>query len=319
MRALALILLMMPLLSEAADVRKLQARRQEADTLVAQILAGTGVEQALGKLKYLGEEAYATEVLTEEARSVDVRKRRNIAYAMAKLGSPEAERTLVRYASDEDATVRMNAAEGLGRIRTRNLAALRPLLSDPNLGVRREAARAMGLLHTPRALKPLLIAAKSEGEPEVRAALLVSLGQSGDRKAIPTLEHFLTSSSESTRFAAAQGLCLLGAPSGHAFARKLLASKEKYERRQGLALFEGSNAKLAKPMLVPLLKDPDPSIAAAAGRILYQGGDAAMLQWLVVSAYRAKTNDKLAYEAELEPLHLADDQRKAILARAGIK
>jgi hypothetical protein len=102
-------------------------------------------------------------------------------------------------------------------------------------------------------------------------------------------------------------------------AHKLLSSSDRYERRHGLALFEGAKAKDADKMLRPMLKDPDPAVSAIAARILYQGGDAKMLDWLVVTSARAPNSARLAYETELEQLHLADDRRKQILARAGIK
>ena len=44
-----------------------------------------------------------------------------------------------------------------------------------------------------------------------------------------------------------------------------------------------------------------------------------MLDWLVVKSFETNGEEKLAYERELEALLLADDQRRAILAKAGIK
>jgi hypothetical protein len=89
-------------------------------------------------------------------------------------------------------------------------------------------------------------------------------------------------------------------------------------RRQGLELYDGVPAKKASPVLSPLLKDADHSLAASAARLLYRGGDKAMLDWLVLASFQANGEDKLAYEKELETLQLADDQRKAILRKAGM-
>ena len=77
-------------------------------------------------------------------------------------------------------------------------------------------------------------------------------------------------------------------------------------------------AKQAAPALRPLLEDKDRSLAAGAARILYQGGDKTMLSWLVLASWNAKGEEKLAYEKELETLRLADDERKAILRKAGM-
>ncbi|HLL81996.1 MAG TPA: hypothetical protein VK420_05070, partial [Longimicrobium sp.] len=77
--------------------------------------------------------------------------------------------------------------------------------------------------------------------------------------------------------------------------------------------------KAARPVLEPLLNDPEPALAAAAARILYQGGDPKMRDWLVLASYRAPSREKMAFEAELDLLHLTDEQRKGILKKAGLR
>jgi hypothetical protein len=72
-------------------------------------------------------------------------------------------------------------------------------------------------------------------------------------------------------------------------------------------------------VLEPLLKDDDRALQAAAARILYQGGDLPKLDWLVLRSFQSLGDDRLAYEKELESLRLPDDERRAILRRAGIK
>jgi HEAT repeat protein len=204
-------------------------------------------------------------------------------------------------------------------VRTRKADVLLPLLQDKSSGVRKEAARALGLTRNRKAGKVLVGLAKDEQELEVRTTMLVAVGEAGDKSQAPALKAFLASDSEGTRFAAARGLCLLGAPEGFAFADKLLASTDRYVRRQGLQLYEDVAAKKASSALKPLLEDKDRGMAAGAARILYQGGDAKMLDWLVLASWSAKsTEEKLLYEKELEPLQLADDRRKAILRKAGM-
>lgn len=303
-------------LAQGSGDRRAQ-RRVEADRALEALLRGGSVQTSVSRLEYLGEQDHAALVLTEALRQpLDDARRRDVAQALSLLGSRDAEPALLRLTRDPDAVVRMHAATGLGRLRSDAVDVLEPLLTDPSLPVRREAARALGGLRRPSLGPRLLAAAKREGAPEVRAALLVAAGQSGDRRQVKPLERFLASSSESTREAAARALCLLGAPSGLAQARKLLRSEDRWERRSAVALFEGSPAKGAAPVLRPLLDDPDRTVAAMAARILHQGGDRTMLEWLVVQASRAQGDDKLAFERELEPLHLADDQRRGILTRA---
>jgi len=185
--------------------------------------------------------------------------------------------------------------------------------------VRREAARALGTLRVAQAGSALVTAARAEPELEARAAMLTAAGQSGDVRQGAALRPFLKSSSESTRFAAARGLVHLGAPEGLAFARGLLGSEDRFVRRQGLALFEGVSAQHSGRALRPLLEDPDRGLAAGAARVLYQGGEGTMLEWLVLAAWRAKDpRERLAVERELEPLHLGDEARRAVLRRAGV-
>lgn len=306
-------------LAGPASASKRAEGRAEADAVLAQVARGGPVPAAASRLRYLRQESYAAEEIGPLLRNTfEERKRRNLASLLASLGAREGEGTLVKLASDADSTVRMYAAQGLAKLGSRNTAAVLPLLEDKSSGVRREAARALGASRNPKMGRSLMAAAKAEQDLEVRAALLEAAGACGDAKQRPGLKTYLDSDSESTRFAAARGLCRLGAPEGFAFAQKLLGNPDKFVRRQGLALFEGVPAKKARPVLSPLLKDADRTLAATAARVLYQGGDAAALDWLVLASWNAKGEEKLTYEKELETLQLADDRRKAILRKAGV-
>lgn len=297
---------------------KAQVRREEADRLVGQILAGQGVQAAVSRLLYLGEQRYATtQIMEEMKRSDEVSFRINVAAALGGLGVKQSEPALLDLLEDRDPAVRMTALQGLGRIKSQSINQFQRYLRDKNMGVRREAARALGASGKAALSRALIEAARQEGEPEVRAVMLLAAGEAGDKKQARALEPFLKSTSESTRVAAGRALCRLGAPAGFAYARKLLGSDDRFERRQGLALFEGAKARDVEKVVRPMLKDKEPTVSATAARILYQGGDEKMLEWLVVSSYRASSDAKLAYETELETLHLADDQRKKILVRSG--
>jgi HEAT repeat protein len=316
---LALVLIAPRALAIPPSARKRGRTRAEVDEQVAQLLRGGSVPSTISRLRYLGEREYAAEALEQAFRKVlDERTRRNVTAVLAGLEARGAEPFLVRLATDGDSTVRMYAAQGLGKLHSRQVQVLVPLLGDKSLGVRKEAARALGASRNPTLGKLLISAARREPELEVRAELLQAAGEAGDAKQAPALKEFLTSDSEITRFAAAKGLCRLGAQDGFAFAGKLLASEDRFVRRQGLALYEGVPAKKASDTLTPLLQDADKSLAAGAARILYQGGDKKMLDWLVLASFQAQGEEKLAYEKELETLQLADDQRKAILRKAGM-
>ena len=302
------------------SVQKRFERRSETKELVQQVLeGGLPVPTAISRLRILREEAHAAGLLIEFLpRVLEPRRLRDVTAVLAGLETRVAEPTLVDLAGHEDGAVRMYAVQGLGRLRSRRVDVMLPLLEDKSLGVRREVARALGASGNPKVGKALLTSARAETDPQTRVLLLEAVGAAGDKKQAPALKAFLDDSSESTRFAAARGLCLLGTPEGFAFARKLLASEDKYVRRQGLALYEGVSAKQSASALRPLLEDKDRPVAASAARILYQGGDKTMMSWLVLASWNAQGEEKLAYEKELETLHLADDERKALLRKAGV-
>lgn len=325
MRTLPACLLLVLALTTSAvaappSVHKRLGRREETRALVEQVVqGGLPVPTAISRLRLLREEEHAAGLLMQALPSVlEPRRLRDVTAVLAGLEVRGAEPALVKLAGHEDGAVRMYAAQGLGRVRSQRSDVLLPLLEDKSLGVRREAARALGATRNPKVSKVLLAAARTESDPQTRVMMLEAVGATGDKKQAQALEAFLDDSSESTRFAAARGLCLLGAPEGFAFARKLLASEDKHVRRQGLALFEGLAAKQSGPVLRPLLEDKDRTLAAGAARILYQGGDKTMLSWLVLASWNAQGEQKLTYEKELETLQLADDERKALLRKAGV-
>ena len=316
---LALVLLAPLALALPPSAQKRLRHRAEVDSQLQQLVTGAPVPTTISRLQYLNEEEYAAqEIQLLMRKTVDERTRRNLTAVLAALGARGAEPFLARLATDGDSPVRMYAAQGLGKLRSRRVDVLTPLLQDKSLGVRKEAAKALGLSGNPKVGKTLVALARTETEPEVRAELLVAAGRSGDSKQAATLKEFLASDSESTRFAAARGLCHLGAPEGFAFAHKLLGAQDRFVRRQGLELFEGVPAPKARTSLKPLLEDSDRSLAAGAARILHQGGEPKMLEWLVLASFNSDGQEKLAYEKELEALRLADDQRSTILRKAGV-
>lgn len=284
--------------------------------MVGRIAAGRQVDGAVSRLRFLGEEGYAAKRIGRLIDTPDVRERRDLTRALSELETPRAARFLEQLASDDDGAVRMEAVRGLGRIHSRAVGAVRPLLADPSAGVRREAAITLGGMHLARLGRILLTAARQESEPEVRAAMLIAVGQSGNRRGAEGLRRFLRSTSESTRLAAAKGLCLLGDRAGFSFARKLLASKDPLDRRSGVQLFDGASARVARSVLAPVLSDPDGAVSSLAARILYEGGDRRMIRWLVLAEDRAEGEAKLPFGEVLDELEITEGQREAILRRA---
>lgn len=318
-RSLALLLV---LLSFPVPAKKNVAA--EALAVLDQYLAGhLGLNPAINRVQFLGGEPWvALELAQVLRRTSDPRRREPLLEFLAAVAvrEGEVERTLLQALRAESVGELMSGCRGLGRLGSR--AAVSPLiglLGHQALGVRREAARALGAIGQPAAGGPLLKAAKAEADLELRLLMIVSAGKAGDPKQAPALEALLAESSESTRFAAAQALCALGAPRCAKFAAGLLASADRHERLQGVMLFEGAKAKAAAPALTPMLKDADHRVRARAARLLVEGGDAKQLDFLVVESARAPGEAKLAYEDELERLRLTDEQRQGILKRAGLQ
>ncbi len=322
-RVLVFVSCMLAATASAGPRRDKQlAVRAEAQDLVDAILRGDGnLNAALSRVHYLGQEGSVSLELADTVRRLsDEHQLRRVAQALATMAHPNGESALVYLLGSEDAVARMYGAQGLGRLKSQAAASrIVPLLGDKSMGVRKEAAKALGLIHYAKAGPTLIKAAKDEQELEVKVELLIAAGGSGDKKQAPALEAYLADGSESTQLAAAQGLCLLGNKKGFDFAKKKLGSAQPYERIEGLKLFEGTRAKESAIVLAPLLDDKDRAIAAMAARILYQGGDPKMLDWLVLKSFESIGEAKLPFEKELEALRLQDDQRKAILAKAGIK
>lgn len=317
----AALLLARPGVAGPLSLPKAQAKRSEARELVTRIASGEGnVNAAVNRLTFLGEQPYACSALeAEAARAIDEQQTRNIVQALSQLNHPCAEGPLGSMLRSTDGATRMAAAQGLSRIKRHGAGAeLLPLLQDPSMGVRREAAKALGATHAAAYARPLLEAARREGEPEARAAMLIAVGATQDARAAVALETFLSHSSETTRSAAAEGLCALGAKKGIEFARARLASADRFERLQGLSMLEASPPTKASLLLKPLLDDPDRTVAAAAAHALYRLGDASMLDWLVLHSFNAVGPEKEAYERELDTMRLSDDQRRFILVRAGL-
>jgi HEAT repeat protein len=296
----------------------------EAAHVLEQFFAGTmPLNAAINRVQFLGAEGFAAgQLIFALRRATDSRGRSQVLEFLASLGvrDGEVEQVFLRALASDDTGEAMLGVRGLGRIKSGE--AVKPLialLSNPMLGLRREAARALGEIGKPAASAPLLKAARSETDLDLKVLMISAAGRAGDRKQIPTLEGLLKDDSESTRLAGGQALCALGAPKCAQFAGKLLASKDKNERFQAVMLFEGASAKVSGPTLSPLLKDSDDKLRARAARILVQGGDLKEVEWLVIESAKAEGEHRLAYEDELEKLRVSDEQRQAILKKAGLQ
>ena len=318
-------LLLGALLCLVPPVAAARDRLAETGAALSAFEAGTlSVTQAANRISLNDGEGAATEYLTRKLTQVfDARRRSAYLELLSLVGTPNAGLIDVAAATlkgSDDVSQRIVAARILGRMRTPAVAPLlTPLLTDKVLGLRRESARALVSIRAVKAAGPLAKAAVVEDDPETRSLMIVGVGRLGDVKQAKTLEPLLESSSETTRVAATQALCLLGNKKGVEAARALLGSKDKFERVQGVMLFDGADAKVLVPLIEPMTTDPEPMVRARAARILAQAGMGRWVEWLVLESFRGGVDDKLTFETELEQLRLSDEQRAAILKKAGLK
>ena len=148
----------------------------EAMRLVDSLAKGVSPDRDLARVKYLGEEEFVSfEFMKILERGADEHLREALSYALSLLGSHAAEVPLSHLLRDEDAAVRLNAAQGLRtESPARSWRPLVPLLKDPAPGVRAAAGKALGSMRAARAAPALMAAARVEGEPEVRSTLLTA-------------------------------------------------------------------------------------------------------------------------------------------------
>jgi HEAT repeat protein len=303
------------------------ARDKSADAAAAIAAFESGAmsaTQAATRIGNAGNEAAATTYLTRRLEQVfEPRRRASYFELLSMVAVPHrdlAELAVSTLKTSDDLSVRLSAMRIVARMKHPDLVPiLVPYLGDPLLGLRREAARSLITLKAVRAAPMLAKAAVVEDDPETRSLMLVGVGRLGDAKQGKVLEPLLDSSSETTRLAATQALCLLGQKKGFDAAKKLLASPEKFDRLQGVMLFEGADAKVANAVLEPLTTDPEAAVRARAARVLAEGGDTRWTEWLVLEAFKGNVEHKLVFEAEIEKLRLSDEQRAAVLKKAGLK
>lgn len=293
-----------------ADTRNDKA----AQELVARFRSGdVKPAELVNRTRYLGAEAWVSGQLVEALGSEKDRER--FIEPLSELIGPQkgAPQQVLMLLDDPEIRVVMAALRALGRMKAIN--GREPVvakLGDARVGVRREAAKALGQIADKRSTPALIAAIKVEQDLPTRVELLLALGRHKDPKAAKTLEGFLSDDSEATRLAAVQALCLAGNARGLAEAKKLFSAADEYKRLQAIDMFEGVDAKTALA-LKELLADPSHKVRARAARVMAEAGNADMTLWLLKASAATEGAEVLAYENEIEKLHLTDVQRKALL------
>ncbi|MDP2314498.1 MAG: HEAT repeat domain-containing protein, partial [Pseudomonadota bacterium] len=129
---------------------------------------------------------------------------------LAEARPAEVEAPLRRAVASPDAYQRWKAAWGLGRVPGTS-DALVPLLEDPDIDVRREAARSLGRLRDPAAVDALLVALRDDNS-FVRRWAASALGDIGDPRAKDALRVASKDPTSLAAQAAARALTAMGEP-----------------------------------------------------------------------------------------------------------
>lgn len=215
---------------------------------------------------------------------------------------------LIAALSDPDASVRMAAAQSLGRLEDpRAIPALINATHDSNVQVRSAAYNALADFDDPRILEPM-IAALKDPDSDVRQQAAHALGHLEDKRAVPPLIAALSDSSADVRQAAAYSLGELRDPAA-AGALAAALKDPKADVRQAAAHALGELELTTAPAaLIAALKDPDANVRQAAAQSLGEIQDPN-----TVSALKASLTDQNADVRESSVYALSEISDSAAL------
>lgn len=180
---------------------------------------------------------------------------------------------LIASLKDEDESVRMIAAEALGKMGAPAVLPLIGVLSDPFYQVRIAVADILGDLRDPRAEKPLYATLKDEDE-EVRIAAARALGKIGVQESVIPLLQACKDEYPRVCEAAVDSLSQLGNSVIPILIKVLQHDSPRVRGGAASALGKMHAGEAAEP-LVALFRDPDPSVRSAAGKALAEIGNTA--------------------------------------------
>jgi HEAT repeat protein len=121
-------------------------------------------------------------------RTGTTEQKRDALFQIRNLRSEIASRSAVAALTDKDPIVRATAASSVVFLpKTEALAALTPNLSDKDAFVRKETAYALGTIESPDAAPALIELLRRDKDLEVKAAVIVALGQTGNRLSVEPL------------------------------------------------------------------------------------------------------------------------------------
>jgi HEAT repeat protein len=200
----------------------------------------------------------------------------------------------------------MPLVKGTGQPARTPGAGVNPLsaLSSDNDDQRWAAARA--LVTRPDAVTLLSAALLTEKSPRVRAAMLTSLGQIGDGKAIAAIVRLLRSDDAQERTAA---LDVLRSKGTAVSSVDLLQDPDIDVRILSCEIVREFSGPQATGLLCAILADdPEPNVCGAALDVLVEMGNADALPFIETCAARFPDNQFLAFALNVAAQRLSADQ-----------
>ncbi len=241
-----------------------------------------------------------------------------VALAALVLCAEEAEALLIRYLSDPDVRIRLEATGRLADLaRPTARGALAGAMRDANSSVRFEAARGMAGLKHSAGLQVLIDALD---DIELRFRAVSALAELGDAQALPALqklfERWFLPAFDRTQVAAA--LVKLGDPSGSEHLFKRAARKWSVDRAMAIELLGEVKAAGAREALEQILKNPADLARGAAARGLGRLGDASALAVLEGILHESSASDELKLDVAEGLWLLPNNQGRASLEKIAL-
>ncbi len=209
----------------------------------------------------------ALQMLLRIARSdPNLQVRCEAALALSNHGVKEAMAVLADIVEKGDEAIANTAAFGLTRYGEEGRQQLREMLRSERPTTRYAAARALATLNDRAALHYLQQQANQEDLAQ-RITILQLMARAGDEKALRELLGLLTHEDPLIRLRARLGLYAVGKPAIPLLLQALDSADNRLRAEAALVL-GAMRASIAKDKLVPLLKDSDPAVRAAAAQAL---------------------------------------------------
>jgi HEAT repeat protein len=208
--------------------------------------------------------------------------RSHVGWALAKLGGDQAIEGLITLFNDTMMEVQAEAVQAMASMGNGVVPTLITSLKDKRWRVREQAAKTLGELRDPQAVKGLIVVCRDR-DGAVKSAAAEALGKIGDPQAVPTLIKLFKDTSKIARETAGTALMYIGIPSVDALL-ETLKDPHFVVRCHGVRALGGmtTDYQMGKPWvresrvvdaLIGMVKDPDRAVREDATIALGNIGD----------------------------------------------